>query len=369
MRFGLITAGWFLLLQPIRSEQPSKLFDVEILHAHTMPIAAPIMDGQGKRYFAIVRSAARSSTLDEGFLSSQSSTSQNLEFAGSGESLDLEWKLGDLSAFRLALGIPVCAIIGNDWLSRFSLEFDLDGGVMAAFPINAERQLSDRFPEREPLANEPAAPPSRLFNIAGYEVNALLDTGADDEFVLPTVGFEKLLRGGTLGDVSSVQSGGINGLQEIRVGVLTTPSATGGLPRKAFVAETRATVASVGMGLLQHRNFYIDRHSNMLWARVRQAPVPKNDGFTEIGLALLFPPNVGPTVFQVLDGSPAAVAGLATGDVVGNLSGLPSESINRYTVEKALTKSATEQSQFEIQISRGGKMEKLTVIPVVATKL
>jgi len=364
-----ITAGCLLFFQLIHAEQGSKLFNVEILHAHAMPITAPVLDENGRTYFVILRSAARSSTLDQGFISSQGTTGQTLKFAGVGEPLDLAWDHGDLSAFRLSLGIPVCAIIGNDWLSRFSLEFDLDAGAMSAFPNNAERLLSDRFDEKEPLANGPAAPPSRFFKIAGYAVKALLDTGADDEFVIPTTEFNKLLREGALGDVSSVQGGGVNGVHEIRVGVLTTPSATGGLPLKTFVAETRATAASVGMGLLQHRNFCIDRYSNALWTRERHAPVPPNDGFTEIGLALIFPPNVGPTVFQVVEGSPAAVAGIATGDMILELSGLPSEAINRYTAEKALSKAATERNQFEILISRGGNTVELTVIPTVATKL
>jgi S1-C subfamily serine protease len=123
------------------------------------------------------------------------------------------------------------------------------------------------------------------------------------------------------------------------------------------------------MGLLQHRNFCIDRQSNALWTRERQAPIPTNDGFTEIGLALIFPPNVGPTVFQVVEGSPAAMAGIATGDMILKLSGLPSEAINRYTAEKALSKAATERNQFEILISRGGKTVEKTVIPTVAMKL
>ncbi len=363
MRGALITASCLLLLQPLFSEQASKLFEVEILHANAMPIAAPVVDEKGRHYFVILRSAARSSTLDADFTGGR-----RLQFARTGESLDLDWASGDLSAFRLGLGIPICAIIGNDWLSRFNLEFDLDAGTMAAFPINTDRQLSNRFDEKEPLANEPASPPSRFFNIAGHAVNALLDTGADDEFVIPTAGFEQLIREGALSEVSSVQGGGLNGFVEVRVGILTTPSPTGGLPLKSFVAETRAEVSSVGMGLLQLRNFCIDRYSNAFWTRERTSPVPKNDGFSEIGLALIFPPNIGPMVFSVVDGSPAAVAGIVTGDKVQKLSGVPREGINRYTAEKVLSDAVAEQAQFEILVSRQGKTEKLMVNPTVSEK-
>jgi hypothetical protein len=348
--------------------EASKRFSVKILHAHALPIAAPVVDEQERRYFAILRSAAKSSTLDEGFLSSKGSTGRSLKFAEAGEPLDLGWGIGDLSTFRLALGIPVCAIIGNDWLSRFSIEFDLDSGVMAAFPINGGGNPSDRFNEKESLTNDPASPPSRFFNLAGFAVNAVLDTGADDEFVIPTAGFERLLRDGTLDNVQSFQSGGVNGVHEIRVGVLTSSAATAALPLKTFVSETKANVASVGMGLLQHRNFFIDRHSNSLWTRARQVPVPKNDGFTEIGVALVFPPNAGPTVYQVVDGSPAGEAGLSTGYVVTRLSGLPAEEINRYTAERALSKAATDRSPVEILVSKQGRVERLTLLPPAAAK-
>jgi S1-C subfamily serine protease len=122
------------------------------------------------------------------------------------------------------------------------------------------------------------------------------------------------------------------------------------------------------MGLLQHRNFFIDRHSNSLWTRARQVPVPKNDGFTEIGVALVFPPNAGPTVYQVVDGSPAGEAGLSTGYVVTRLSGLPAEEINRYTAERALSKAATDRSPVEILVSKQGRVERLTLLPPAAAK-
>ena len=253
----------------------------------------------------------------------------------------------DLSDLRRVTGYDIKGILGMDFLQHHVVRLDFDRGKLS-FLTSPGPQAGSAVPIKFVQTRLPSI--TVKFGTKRRE-QALLDTGADSSGAIGRQLFDELRKSEELqvcGEALFSTASGVTRLQEAKVAGLKLGKFR---HNSLFMAESDHTL--LGLGYLSRYVVTFDFPGRVMYLQqgARFAVLDKHD---LSGLHLLRVD--GKAVVHLVDPrSPAALAGLSSGDIIQEIDGEKAQPLDMYTIRRMLSLPG---KQRQLIVQRGSESRR-----------
>lgn len=275
----------------------------------------------------------------------------------------------DLAGLRAGLGHPVDGILGFDVFARHVVEIDYVASVVRFHPPDAWSPPDDTFEVPLRMVNQIPLIDVRVRSVAGIQQIARLefDTGQTGAMTLTREYVDRERLVADTQPKQSITAGAILAgrvpafvarLDSIAIGRtrLAAPIATI-TPAEAAGVEGDA-VGLLGGEVLRRFDLWVDyARSRALLRPGRDWTAPFEFDMSGISFSATGDANASYRVRSVLPGSPAAEAGVATGDLVTGIDGRPAAEVPLSELRRLLRVADAEHA---VTIARDGTVRTVT---------
>lgn len=263
----------------------------------------------------------------------------------------------DLTSLREATGLAIDGVLGNTFLRRYAVQIDFDAGKVR-FYQSENAQPDESWGQATKMSMLPSGVPVVAVGLAQDIENIMLvDTGYGETGILPAELFDALRKEKNV-PVAAAKHLNQEG-QEVQTLVARVGDMRLGENRYVglILDRSETAVSMLGLGFLSRHIVTFDFPNDKLYLKPGlRYNLP--DEIDMSGLHLLRKPQ-GVVVHSVDADSPAAVVGMATGDILRRVNGQDVGGMSLIQIRKMLR--AGEGKAVEIIFQRGEKGYKTTL--------
>ncbi|MDP3070445.1 MAG: aspartyl protease family protein [Opitutaceae bacterium] len=228
---------------------------------------------------------------------------------------DLEVLVYDCAPLSAHLGVKIDGVLGFPLFRDTVLTLDYPGGRVILQAASDRPLLPGSVIEFDDTLKTPVIP----VQIGDRSVVALIDSGSDALFSLNPVGLEPLF---SAGPTEGGTVGTLGGQRTRRVGRLAGSLGLGAYTFREPMVDLSDELSAIGGGMLRHFSVSFDqKRDRVTFFRDERTPIP-TPALRSPGLGFSKTPAYW-RVAAVVPQSPAAAAGVQTGDLVTRINGEP----------------------------------------------